>query len=366
MLVKGAVRTDSVAERNVDVDVTDHQSAPATSHSRSSSVKDWESRLGRKLLKGVSRSFYVTLRLLNPEIRGPVSLAYLLARASDTLADTESLPVPLRLDHLEAYRECVRTGKGWDSVQSRIEKEITPLQKHEGEIELMNRVADCGQWLACQEAFHLEAIQNLLESILHGQMLDCERFDGGFNTLETADELDKYTYLVAGSVGEFWTRVGFHDVKAYARLDEAEMLRRGRSYGKGLQLINILRDHPKDLTEGRCYFPRDDWGGDGSIRPDRAALEPVLEQWRARAFSRMGDGFSYCLALNSPRLRFATVLPVLIGVRTLVMLEQADWETFEKGVKVSRKEVKRILFQTWWRQWSRPALERYYRRLLDR
>ena len=41
------------------------------------------------LLKGVSRSFYLTLRVLPGRIRPQIGLAYLLARATDTLADTE-------------------------------------------------------------------------------------------------------------------------------------------------------------------------------------------------------------------------------------------------------------------------------------
>ncbi|MCI0869448.1 MAG: squalene/phytoene synthase family protein, partial [Chloroflexi bacterium] len=45
-------------------------------------------RLLTDLLKGVSRSFYLTLRVLPGGIREPVGLAYLLARAADTIADT--------------------------------------------------------------------------------------------------------------------------------------------------------------------------------------------------------------------------------------------------------------------------------------
>ena len=42
-------------------------------------------QLFRDILKGVSRSFYLTLRVLPAELREPIVLAYLLARAADTL-----------------------------------------------------------------------------------------------------------------------------------------------------------------------------------------------------------------------------------------------------------------------------------------
>jgi len=44
------------------------------------------------LLKGVSRSFYITLRVLPVGMRDPIGLAYLLARAADNLVWRETAP----------------------------------------------------------------------------------------------------------------------------------------------------------------------------------------------------------------------------------------------------------------------------------
>src|SRR5438552_17119582 len=44
------------------------------------------------ILARVSRSFYLSIRLLPKKLRDPVSLGYLLARASDTIADTTKIP----------------------------------------------------------------------------------------------------------------------------------------------------------------------------------------------------------------------------------------------------------------------------------
>src|SRR2546423_5496602 len=56
-------------------------------------------------LKDVSRSFYLTLRVLPGKIRPQIGLAYLLARATDTIADTELVPMDQRLQALQALRE---------------------------------------------------------------------------------------------------------------------------------------------------------------------------------------------------------------------------------------------------------------------
>src|SRR6185503_18949168 len=57
------------------------------------------------LLKGVSRSFYLSLAVLPREIRPTVGLAYLFARAADTIADTRLLPRAQRLTHLTTFRD---------------------------------------------------------------------------------------------------------------------------------------------------------------------------------------------------------------------------------------------------------------------
>ena len=57
------------------------------------------------LLRATSRSFYLTLRVLPAPIRGQIGLAYLLARTTDTVADTELLPVEQRLTALQKLRQ---------------------------------------------------------------------------------------------------------------------------------------------------------------------------------------------------------------------------------------------------------------------
>jgi farnesyl-diphosphate farnesyltransferase len=53
------------------------------------------------LLKATSRSFYLTLRVLPAAVRPQIGLAYLLARTTDTIADTELIPLAQRLEALQ-------------------------------------------------------------------------------------------------------------------------------------------------------------------------------------------------------------------------------------------------------------------------
>src|SRR3974390_359 len=56
------------------------------------------------LLKQTSRSFWLTLRVLPARIRNQIGLAYLLARTTDTIADTELVPLEQRLNGFQHLR----------------------------------------------------------------------------------------------------------------------------------------------------------------------------------------------------------------------------------------------------------------------
>jgi phytoene/squalene synthetase len=64
------------------------------------------------LLAAVSRSFYLALKFLPPLVRGPLSLAYLLVRASDTIAEAALAPLELRLEALAAFEAALAPVRG--------------------------------------------------------------------------------------------------------------------------------------------------------------------------------------------------------------------------------------------------------------
>jgi hypothetical protein len=99
-----------------------------------------------------------------------------------------------------------------------------------------------------------QLVRTVLNTITGGQELDLRRFAGAsaekIVALETAAQFDDYTYRVAGCVGEFWTKMCRAHLFPKLRLDDAQLLANGIRFGKGLQLVNILRDLPADLRKG--------------------------------------------------------------------------------------------------------------------
>jgi len=331
------------------------------------------------LLRDVSRSFYLTLRALPAAVRPQISLAYLLARATDTLADTELVPVEERLTALAELRERIL---GRSSERLDFSGFVLPSPAGDGgpgqalptnrtaaaERTLLLRIEDALAVLASLPGEDLEKIRTVLEIITGGQELDLRRFElrraPGATVpaaLRTQAELDDYTYRVAGCVGEFWTAVCRARLFPEEPLDDAWLRDHGVRFGKGLQLVNILRDLPADLRQGRCYLPAEDLRSAGLVPGDllvpanASRLRPLYQRELDLAGAHLAAGWTYTQALprGQVRVRLACAWPVLIGVRTLALLRETN-PLAEKRVKVSRREVRQILLGTVWRcAWPR-------------
>ncbi len=308
----------------------------------------------KTLLKATSRSFYLTLRVLPRAVRPQIGLAYLLARTTDTIADTEIVPLAERLDALQKLRERI-LGKSTAPLNF---GELARQQASPAERLLLEKAEEGLALLQTFSPGDLQQIRSVLDVITSGQELDLQRFDGasGENiiALETSDELDDYTYRVAGCVGEFWTKLCREHLFPNAQLEDAQLLSDSIRFGKGLQLVNILRDLPADLRKGRCYLP--------SLELDKARLMPTVllspaNESRFRPFyhhyldlaeAQLQAGWDYTNSLPSgqARVRLACAWPILIGIRTIERLRAANVLELRQGVKISRGEVRGIVLRS--------------------
>ena len=305
------------------------------------------------ILKGVSRSFYLTLRVLPAAIRPQVGLAYLIARLTDTIADTDAVPVEQRISLLQQMRERVLNGKtlpDFEAIQNQqvLPAEVELLHQHKAVFQLFDHCSEQDQ----------KRMRQLMDVIISGQELDLQRFGAAFRdqiqALETRQELDDYAYRVAGCVGVFWTHMCLdHGLLPSSPADQ-EWLDLGVQFGKGLQYTNILRDIPKDLSIGRCYVPKIDLAQIGLqprqlLSPDcYPAFKPLYMQLLDITSAYLGAGWQYTLKIprSCIRLRLACAWPILIGVQTIQRLRSANVLDPSLRVKVSRHDVKKIVFKS--------------------
>lgn len=330
----------------------------------------------RDLLSQVSRSFYLSLKWLPAGVREPISLAYLLARTSDTIADTTWIPTEQRLASLEQFGRRI---SGADSGPLNF-KESADKQGDPAEGVLLSRTEDSLALLDQLTESDRALVRRVLETIISGQTLDLQRFANASASnivaLSSVTDLDDYTYRVAGCVGDFWTRVCLSNLPAHQRseshvqspgdrapgetplslcaLPETKLIDLGIRYGQGLQLLNILRDLPRDLRQGRCYLPTEQLNS-ASLTPhdlldpeSEPALRPVYDALLDRAHALLADGWTYTNAYprSLARIRISCALPLLIGWRTIDRLRTGRILQPDTRIKVLRVEVKRLVLQT--------------------
>lgn len=293
------------------------------------------------VLKEVSRSFYLSLRLLPSPMRRGAALAYLMARASDTVADTSGVPLDQRMADLTALDELV-SGKAADLPDFSVYRGVIG---YAGEAVLMERLGDVWDLCMALPDGEQSLVGEVLTTIISGQQMDLRRFTGALAdqpiALASAEELDDYTYRVAGCVGEFWTKLGYETLgERFSSAAPDTLCAWGREYGMGLQLVNILRDLPEDLRMGRCYLPVAD-------PLDAKALLDSHQSWVEIAIQKVSSGFSYAEKLGMRRLRLASRLPAEIAMETLIRMRGVSWDLLAHRVKVPRRMVYAAMIRGW-------------------
>src|ERR1043165_9643965 len=136
------------------------------------------------LLKQVSRSFYLTLRVLPGAVRPQIGLAYLLARTTDTIADTEIIPLEKRLTALGMLRSRI-----FGQTDARLDfGELAQQQGLHAERVLLERVEDSLALLRTLSPEDLELVRKVIDTITSGQELDLMRFGKSVIGSDTTDD----------------------------------------------------------------------------------------------------------------------------------------------------------------------------------
>lgn len=333
----------------------------------------------RSILKGVSRSFYLSVRVLPSTVQEQVAVGYLLARAADSLADTAILPAAERRRLLGLLRLAATGERAAHSqflsalaaAQAR-----TPLTGDANEGLLLQRLGDCLALLGDQPAADRALLQRVLDQLTSGMERDLERFPpadgpvppGEVVGLADRSQLDEYTYSAAGCVGEFWTDLMALHLPALSHLAGPDLRRRGISLGNALQLVNVIRDVRADLQIGRCYWPEDllrrhqlsparlaeiaalGPGSPSVATAEATALQAATAELCDWSLDLCRAAWPYVQAIPAAhiRVRLACIWPLLLAVDTLRALRAAGSPLLCWGppIKISRQQVYGLLWES--------------------
>lgn len=250
-----------------------------------------------RVLKLTSRTFYIPIKLLKPTLRETVGAAYLCMRAIDEIEDHEQLDAETKQHLLRRTSELLLTE--FDNEAYR--QLLKPYESLLPEVTI--RMSD---WIAfCPEGF----VGKMKEatSVMAGGMADWVEKDW---RVETKEDLDDYTYYVAGLVGVLLTDIW----KWYDNTESDRDLAVG--YGRGLQAVNILRNQGEDAERGVRFVP-DNW---------------TREDLFAYARNNLKQGDQYIEGIDNKNVTLFSKIPLELAKRTLRAMEKGN-------EKMSREEV---------------------------
>lgn len=307
------------------------------------------------LLKNTSRSLYLSVQALPKKIRPAFGIAYLLCRYADTIADTELLPAKHRVHWIEHFPQLIEEQNPEEEKQ--LVGEISGNTDNPHEAELIKHLPAClqnyNQVNDLQKPFILEVVRNVCE----GMKIDLSYFPHENFTAPKAfandEDLQHYCRLMGGKPGRFWSQLIYHATPI--NMEKEKFYQLGERVGDALQIVNILRDLPKDLRLGRCYFPQSDLdnahlSAEDLLKAENSArFGPIKQKWISWGKQNLVEGKKYysLLPKTDPRIRASVAWPMLWTADTFIKLAQEpELLNSQKRVKIPRSTIYHTLFLT--------------------
>lgn len=190
-----------------------------------------------KTLAATSRTFYIPISRLVPGLQEAVASAYLCMRAIDEIEDDPRLPASDKIKLLRQVAVFLRSAdldpQEADAIFADYQKSLPKVT-----LKLANWAHYCPDSIA-------PTVWAATAEMAEGMARWVERNW----VIETEQDLDDYTYCVAGAVG-----VLLSDIWNWYDGTETDYVE-AAGFGRGLQTVNIVRNRKEDLERGVDFFP---------------------------------------------------------------------------------------------------------------
>ncbi|MBM7540767.1 squalene/phytoene synthase family protein [Amphibacillus cookii] len=254
-----------------------------------------------RVLKETSRTFYIPITLLKPTLKKAVASAYLSMRAIDEIEDHEQLPQQVKAGLLEETSQLLLKPFDVKTYQQLIAPYVEVLP------EVTKRLGD---WLSICPDGIVDKVKASTSTMAIG-MAKWVKKDWKIHTKE---DLDDYTYYVAGLVGvmlsDIWS--WYDDTETNQEL--------AIGFGRGLQSVNILRNQDEDQERGVTFMP------DGWARDDMFAY----------ATENLSLAKAYMKDIDNRNIATFCKIPYKLAEKTLVVMRHGS-------EKMTRAEVAAVV-----------------------
>jgi farnesyl-diphosphate farnesyltransferase len=299
----------------------------------------------RELLRGVSRTFALTIPVLPPELEPVIGNAYLLCRITDTIEDHAALDPAAQADFYERF---IAAAEGHGDAGAFARDFGARLTPHAGADE-RRLITETPRILAITAGFNPEQRAALLECVaVMGRGMAGFQRTKNIAGLASLAEHTHYCYVVAGCVGEMLTRLFIEYLPELAPR-RAELMRLAVSFGQCLQMTNILKDFWEDRAQGACWLPRDVFRDEGldliEVRPGDERFAHGYLRLLGLAHAHAENALRYILILPSRETGLRNFCLWALFMAVLTQRKLLAHPEFARGaeVKITRASVRRTV-----------------------
>jgi farnesyl-diphosphate farnesyltransferase len=320
------------------------------------------------VLPQVSRTFAPTIRMLPKTLFIPVTVAYLLCRIADTVEDEPSISKEQKEYLLDLYIKIFQ-GKDKDAYPTFINKTnlILPYSPDVLLLHNFDRVYNVLNSFESEvkKLIGVWVIEMALGMKKYAQSMKKSKF----RFLKSMKELDEYMYYVAGTVGQLLTSLFAHFSQKITPNIKRRLESFAESFGKGLQMVNIIRDMTTDLRRGQSYIPDEILAKYNLTRQsifetsNREQAQRMFNELIETAVRHMDKAMSYIVTIpkKETRIRLFCLLPVFWAMRTLQKIQDNTLQLLRNDkIKISRWIIKSEFYKAIFFTYSNRLTMRHY------
>lgn len=321
-----------------------------------------------KYLAKVSRTFAINIKVLKGESYKGILLAYLFCRIADTVEDDPFFSADFKAKKLIEYADLFPPQSDCKDRIKNFLRDISFQEKTDSTNLLIDMKRVFNEFSLLTDNT-ISIISKHVKEMASG-MADFQKKVSSEKVafLENQPELERYCYFVAGTVGLMITSVFSENSNTITPMIREKLNKNSVAFGLGLQITNIAKDFFTDYRRGWCYVPRSFFTEEG-IDPTHDSLGDKLESFsnvRRRltdlALTYLDRGLLYTLDIpkNLIRYRLFCLWPLFMAVETLARLSEEQDILKNQIIKISRKDVKRIVRNTSLLVMSNKGLNKMY------
>ncbi len=268
------------------------------------------------IIRQYSNSFYYTFKQLPEEKARAVFAIYAFCRSADDILDQALLTKEEKVQQLQQLENDLRSFEHF-------EEKSTPL------------------WRALRDVFNRYPMK--IEPFYH--QIQGQKMDIHFNAMNTIDDVEIYSYLVAGSVGLMLLPILTDEVKPEAEKAAVQL-------GIALQITNILRDIGEDFDMlERVYLPVSEMNRfNYSMRELEKHIinDSFIQLWERLAgrAEEQYDFFEDHISLFAADSRFQVLMAARVYRQYLSIIRHKNYDCFTEKSSIKRSDVERIVSLT--------------------